>query len=177
MASPEGLRTRLQLDATVILKAFCTLKSVAVAVEKKNRQEKVKEVENAVTDLLETYQDCMSLYKAIKSVGEKYEPGPENVHHEGQPLPGDEQEEIVLTNTQGNLLNITCPLNGKPIIALTAPVRSVQCQHIYEREAVLLYIRSGNGKAKCPISGVECDPLLLYEINLLCSVASKQLVE
>ncbi|KAI4388279.1 hypothetical protein MLD38_000621 [Melastoma candidum] len=206
--------------ATEILKAFGMLKSVAVALEKENQHEKVKELENAVIELLETYEDCMSFSKAIKSVEKKYEPGPEltdfsklfgseiskvkaksapitkhhplirqfmeaiwNVHHEGQPLPGDEQEEIVMTNTQGNLLNVTCPLSGKPVIALTAPVRSVQCQHIYEREAVLQYVRSGKGKAKCPISGcpkvvtaekVECDPLLLYEIDLLRSAASKQ---
>lgn len=47
----------------------------------------------------------------------------QNVHHAGQPMPGEEQEEVVMTSTQCNLLNITCPLTGKPVIELTNPVR------------------------------------------------------
>ena len=38
-------------------------------------------------------------------------------------MPGDEQEDIVMTSTQCNLLNITCPLSGRPITELADPVR------------------------------------------------------
>lgn len=38
-------------------------------------------------------------------------------------MPGDEQEDIVMTSTQCNLLNVTCPLSGKPVIELVEPVR------------------------------------------------------
>lgn len=47
----------------------------------------------------------------------------QNVHHAGQPMPGDEQEDIVMTGTQTNLLNTTCPLSGKPVIQVADPVR------------------------------------------------------
>lgn len=38
-------------------------------------------------------------------------------------MPGDEQEDIVMTSTQCNLLNVTCPLSGKPVTELSEPVR------------------------------------------------------
>lgn len=47
----------------------------------------------------------------------------QKVHHAGQPMPGEEQEDVVMTSTQCNLLNITCPLSGKPVIELADPVR------------------------------------------------------
>jgi len=47
----------------------------------------------------------------------------QNVHHAGQPMPGEEQEDIVMTTTQSNLLNVTCPLSGKPVTELAEPVR------------------------------------------------------
>ncbi|KAJ6887136.1 E3 SUMO-protein ligase MMS21 [Populus alba x Populus x berolinensis] len=46
-----------------------------------------------------------------------------NVHHSGQPMPGEEHEDIVMTSTQSTILNITCPLSGKPITELAEPVR------------------------------------------------------
>ena len=47
----------------------------------------------------------------------------QNVHHAGQPMPGEEQEDIVMTSTQMSILNVTCPLTGKPVIELVDPVR------------------------------------------------------
>lgn len=38
-------------------------------------------------------------------------------------MPGEEQEDIVMTSTQCNLLNITCPLSGKPVTELAEPIR------------------------------------------------------
>lgn len=194
-----------------ILKAFRMLKEIAVALEKDNETQKVKELENAAVELLQTYEDCTHLSTAIKSVGDTYEPGAEltdfgklfdneiakqnsnsstdpqnhplirqfreavwNVHHRGQPMPGEEQDDVVMTSTQGNLLNVTCPLSGKPVTKLLAPVRSVECKHIYEKEVILHHIRSKGGNSKCPIGGcpkvlsadkVSCDPVLLYEIE------------
>ncbi|CAK7323951.1 unnamed protein product [Dovyalis caffra] len=37
-------------------------------------------------------------------------------------MPGEEQEDIVMTSTQSTILNITCPLSGKPITELAEPV-------------------------------------------------------
>ncbi|CAN6272872.1 unnamed protein product [Urochloa humidicola] len=98
-----------------------------------------------------------------------------NVHHAGQPMPGEEQEDVVMTSTQMNILNVTCPLTGKPVIELTDPVRCVDCRHIYEKGPVMHYIRSKK-PPQCPIAGcprvlqvgkVVCDPLLLIEIDEL----------
>ncbi|KAA8526804.1 hypothetical protein F0562_008967 [Nyssa sinensis] len=97
-----------------------------------------------------------------------------NVHHAGQPMPGDEQEDIVMTSTQCNLLNVTCPLSGKPVTELADPVRSVDCKHIYEKKAIMHYMRSKSMRSQCPVAGcpkilqaerVVCDPLLLIEID------------
>ncbi|XP_022886684.1 E3 SUMO-protein ligase MMS21 [Olea europaea var. sylvestris] len=97
-----------------------------------------------------------------------------NVHHPGQPMPGEEQEDIVMTSTQCNLLNVTCPLSGKPVIELADPVRSMDCKHIYEKKVIMRYIRSKNSRSQCPVAGcpkmlrpdrVVCDPLLLIEID------------
>ncbi|KAJ7948693.1 E3 SUMO-protein ligase MMS21 [Quillaja saponaria] len=99
-----------------------------------------------------------------------------NVHHAGQPIPGEEQEDIVMTSTQCNILNNKCPLSGKPVTELARPVRSVDCKHIYEKEAVMQYIRSKQTRGQCPVAGcpkilqagkVVCDPLLLIEIDEL----------
>lgn len=96
-----------------------------------------------------------------------------NVHHGGQPMPGEEQEEVVMTSTQSTVLNITCPVTGKPITELVEPVRCVDCKHIYEKKAIMLHI-SKSPQAKCPIAGcpkivrankLVSDPVLLIEIE------------
>ncbi|XP_039799865.1 E3 SUMO-protein ligase MMS21-like [Panicum virgatum] len=98
-----------------------------------------------------------------------------NVHHAGQPMPGEEQEDIVMTSTQMSILNVTCPLTGKPVIELVDPVRCVDCRHIYEKGPIMHYIRSKK-PPQCPIAGcprvlqigkVVCDPLLRIEIDEL----------
>lgn len=61
----------------------------------------------------------------------------QNVHHAGQLMPGDEQEDIVMTSSQCNLLNITCPLTGKPVTELADPVRRYCNCHFY---TVLLHL-------------------------------------
>ncbi|XP_022717175.1 E3 SUMO-protein ligase MMS21 isoform X2 [Durio zibethinus] len=171
----------------------------------------VKQLEDAVVELVEAHENCLHYSSAIQSVGDAYQPGTEltdfkklldtefekvkassssspqnhplihqfrqavwNVHHAGQPMPGEEQEDIVLTSTESNIKNLKCPLTGKPITELTEPVRSVDCKHIYERNAILDFIKSKRGNAKCPVSAcpkmlqakkVTCDPLLLFEIE------------
>ncbi|OWM88632.1 E3 SUMO-protein ligase MMS21 [Punica granatum] len=102
-----------------------------------------------------------------------------DVHHHGQPMPGEEQEDIVMTSTQTSLLNVACPLSGKPVTELSSPVRGMDCKHVYEKQTILIYIRSKGGNAKCPIpgcprvlhaNGVICDPLLLCDIEELRSM-------
>ncbi|KAJ3670755.1 hypothetical protein LUZ60_008181 [Juncus effusus] len=98
-----------------------------------------------------------------------------NVRHAGEPMPGEEQEDIVMTSTQVNVLNVTCPLTGKPVVDLANPVRCMDCKHIYEKEPILHYIRT-NKPPRCPMAGcpkvlqvarVICDPLLQVDLDEL----------
>ncbi|KAL9251152.1 E3 SUMO-protein ligase MMS21-like protein [Drosera capensis] len=109
-----------------------------------------------------------------------------NVHHAGQPMPGEEQADIVMTCTQGSILNITCPISGKSVTQLAEPVRSRDCKHIYEKSAVLQYIKSMGARCVCPSAGcpkalqassLVSDQLLLVEIEELRSSAVEAAVE
>ncbi|KAI3888763.1 hypothetical protein MKX03_013931 [Papaver bracteatum] len=194
-----------------IRKVSTMIKGVAVNLEKENRSQMVKELEDAVIELLKTSNDCAHFSSAVQTVGNSYQPGEGltdfkklfdeeetktkaanplnlqnnsslrqfreaiwNVHHAGQPMPGDEQEDIVMTSTQTSILNITCPVSGKPITELQDPVRSMDCRHIYEMKVVLHYIKKERPPCKCPVAGcpkilqaerVVCDPLLLLDID------------
>ncbi|KAG7577319.1 Zinc finger MIZ-type [Arabidopsis thaliana x Arabidopsis arenosa] len=96
-----------------------------------------------------------------------------NVHHAGEPMPGDDEEDIVMTSTQCPLLNMTCPLSGKPVTELADPVRSMDCRHVYEKAVILHYIVN-NPNGNCPVAGcrgklqnskVICDAMLKFEIE------------
>ncbi|KAM5586140.1 E3 SUMO-protein ligase MMS21 [Rosa sericea] len=159
-----------------IRKSFNVLKEVAVDLERANQFDKVKEIENAAVELLATCEHCMHLSSAIQYVGDNYEPPPENVHHAGQPMPGDDQEDIVMTSTDGNLRNTTCPVSGKAITDLEDPVCSVDCKHIYQTKEIMHYLQLKGGRGPCPIAGcpkmlqadkLVRDPLLLVEIQEL----------
>eukprot|EP00252_Welwitschia_mirabilis_P010640 TRINITY_DN24033_c0_g1_i1.p1 TRINITY_DN24033_c0_g1~~TRINITY_DN24033_c0_g1_i1.p1 ORF type:complete len:245 (+),score=60.74 TRINITY_DN24033_c0_g1_i1:239-973(+) len=98
------------------------------------------------------------------------------VHHAGQPMPGEEQEEVILTSTQGNLVNMTCPLTGKPITELDDPVRSIECKHIYEKEAVLQHLKKNGKKKECKCASAGC-PKLLTANKLVCDNLLKLEIE
>lgn len=94
-------------------------------------------------------------------------------------MPGEEEEDLVMTSTQSILLNISCPLTGKPITELENPVRSMDCKHIYEKNAIMHHIRSKHAQSQCPVAGcpkilvkekVVCDPFLLVEIEEMSSL-------
>ncbi|GAB4846491.1 hypothetical protein Ancab_025496 [Ancistrocladus abbreviatus] len=192
-------------------KAIGVMKEIAVELEKQNKTEMVKELENAFTELLTCYEDCARFSLAVQSVGDNYQPGAEltdfkklfedelsklkasrpsdpqghqlfrqfkeavwNVHHAGQPMPGEEEADIVMTSTECSFLNITCPVSGKPITELVEPVRSMDCKHIYEKEAITHYMKTNRAPCKCPATGcprilqanqLVSDPLLLVEIE------------
>ncbi|KAG6490035.1 hypothetical protein ZIOFF_051317 [Zingiber officinale] len=75
----------------------------------------------------------------------------QNVHHAGE-----EQEDIVITSTQNNLLNMKCPLTGKPVIELQNPVRyKMDCKHIYEKEPVIHYISTKKSHSRCPVAATS----------------------
>ncbi|KAG6490900.1 hypothetical protein ZIOFF_052232 [Zingiber officinale] len=249
-----------------IRKAITMMKNVAVDLEKEQQSEKVKELENSILELLETYDDCARFSEVIQTIGSNYIPSEQptdfkrlledevakskesspsmpqnnplyrqfkeaiwvhlshkkndtkknaakicllpsfvlgisalllyaslkdlcsfphvlvsspsqcqlNVHHAGQPMSGEEQEDIVMTSTQNNLLNTKCPLTGKPVIELQNPVRCMDCKHIYEKEPVIHYISTKKPHPRCPVAGcpkilqvgrVVCDALLTIEID------------
>jgi len=100
------------------------------------------------------------------------------VHHGNELMPGEAQEEIIMTSSQCNLVNMTCPLSGKPVTELEDPVRSMECKHIYEKQAVMHHIRMNPKRrgCKCAAAGcpkmltaesLVCDPLLRIEIDEL----------
>ncbi|XP_009406260.2 E3 SUMO-protein ligase MMS21 isoform X1 [Musa acuminata AAA Group] len=199
-----------------IRKALSMMRSIAVDLEKQEQSDKVKELEAAVLELLDTYDDCTHFSEAIQTIGGNYQPSEQltdfnklledeiakskavspsvpqnnpfyrqfkeaiwNVHHAGQPMPGEEQEDIIMTSTQNNLLNITCPLTGKPLTELQDPVRCMDCKHIYEKDPILHYIRTKKPHPQCPVAGcprilqlgrVICDALLPIEIDEMRSV-------
>ncbi|XP_021835906.1 E3 SUMO-protein ligase MMS21 [Spinacia oleracea] len=195
-----------------IRKTLTTMREIAVEMEKLDRPQEVRELENGVVELLATYEECMNFSHVMQSVGSNYQPGPEltdfqklfaaevtrlkcssssnrqtgamlrqfreavwNVHHAGQPMPGEEQEDIVMTSTQIGISNTVCPISGKSITQLEEPVRSMDCKHIYDKKAILHFIKN-NPTKKCPVAGcpkqllahrVVCDPLLPVEIEEL----------
>ncbi|MQM03596.1 hypothetical protein Taro_036380 [Colocasia esculenta] len=143
-----------------IRKTVGMIKSVAVNLERDKKFDEVKELDDAVLEIIKASDECSYFSLAIQSVAGGYQlgeqptnfgkllddevnklkvespPDPQansfyrqfkeavwNVHHAGQPMPGEEQEEIVMTSTQSCLLNTTCPLTGKLVIELKEPVR------------------------------------------------------
>ncbi|KMT13112.1 hypothetical protein BVRB_4g086540 [Beta vulgaris subsp. vulgaris] len=201
-----------------IRKALNTMKDVAVEMEKLHRTQEVNELQNAVVELLNTYEESMNFSNVMQSVGNNYKPGPQltnfkklfedeasrlkgsyssnrqtgamlrqfkeavwNVHHAGQPMPGEEHEDIVMTSTQIGISNTVCPITGKSVTELADPVRSMDCKHVYDKKAIMQYMKK-KGSTKCPVAGcpkllladrVVCDPLLPVEIDELRSLSKK----
>lgn len=62
-------------------------------------------------------------------------------------MPGDEDEDIVMTSTQSNLLNPKCPLTGKPITELTEPVR--RCYIFYKHAFSVTLNSYGKADLSC----------------------------
>jgi len=127
--------------------------------------------------------------EAVKELEEESPFNPENhdffkqfkeavwkVHHAGELMPGQEQEDFVVMGASQMLPNTSCPLSGKPIDQLENPVRS-GCRHIYEREAVFDFIRRHqietrrrNRPCKCAAAGCRGN---LVEEELVCDGSLK----
>ncbi|KAE8786887.1 E3 SUMO-protein ligase MMS21 [Hordeum vulgare] len=172
-------------------KALSSMKALAVEYERAGKSDKVKQLEDAVQELVASYEECAYLAEAVKQVPGAYQPSDQatdfrkliegevakvkgtsrssghkdqlirqfkeavwEVHHAGQPMPGDEQEELVMTSTQNCILNMHCPLTLKPIVELENPVRCTDCRHIYDRDPILRYIRA-NQAPNCPVAGIH----------------------
>eukprot|EP00242_Pyramimonas_sp_CCMP2087_P003346 CAMPEP_0198232124 /NCGR_PEP_ID=MMETSP1445-20131203/115563_1 /TAXON_ID=36898 /ORGANISM="Pyramimonas sp., Strain CCMP2087" /LENGTH=202 /DNA_ID=CAMNT_0043912775 /DNA_START=381 /DNA_END=989 /DNA_ORIENTATION=+ len=76
-----------------------------------------------------------------------------NVHHEGEAMPGEEDEEIaVLGSNIGDYRNAKCPLSGVDIHDLKDPVEDAQ-QIIYEKDVITTYLKKRNNTAQCPHQG------------------------
>ncbi|RRT42330.1 hypothetical protein B296_00057208 [Ensete ventricosum] len=57
-----------------IRKALSMMRSIAVDLEKQEQYDKVKELEAAVLELLDTYDDCTRFSEAIQTIGSNYQP-------------------------------------------------------------------------------------------------------
>ncbi|KAG0607089.1 hypothetical protein M758_8G002500 [Ceratodon purpureus] len=103
------------------------------------------------------------------------------VHHAGEPMPGQEEEEIVVTGASQAIPNTACALSGKPVDQLENPVRSRACRHIYERDAVIDYVRKHEAETQmtrrhrphpCRCAAAGC-PGILVEDQLMCDRSLK----
>ncbi|KAG6549832.1 hypothetical protein Mapa_008813 [Marchantia paleacea] len=102
-----------------------------------------------------------------------------NIHHAGEAAPGQEQDEIVMLTSQYGVKNTICPLSGKPVTQLDDPVRSKDCEHIYEKAAVLEYIRKHNReypRKKCKCASAGC-PKQLVAANFVCDASLKMSIQ
>ncbi|XVF04281.1 hypothetical protein REPUB_Repub05bG0068900 [Reevesia pubescens] len=155
-----------QTLVTDIRKALNLMKEISVDLGRDNQSEMVNQLEDAVaeqlTDFKKLFGTEFEMVKASSSSNSQNHPlihqfkqAVWNIHHAGQPMPGEEQKDIVMTSTESNIKNLKCPLTGKPITELTEPVHSLDCKHIDEKRAILDFIRSNHGNAKCPESGIQ----------------------
>lgn len=79
------------------------------------------------------------------------------VHHEDEPMPGQEDEEVVISKKPRTL---KCPLTQK---LMKKPVRNTVCGHAYEGEAIKDYVRrrgTRRTKVECPVVGCASDVTL-----------------
>lgn len=90
------------------------------------------------------------------------------VHHAGEPMPGQENVDLIIYSTQYNVVNTLCPISGKPVIELEDPVRSSDCMHIYDRAAVMDYLKGWkDNRRPCPCAAAGCPKPLVME-RLVC---------
>nr|GME03328.1 E3 SUMO-protein ligase MMS21 [Ipomoea batatas] len=152
---PGRLRTltsMLESDNQSLLRdmrnAMNMIKEVAVDLETDNKSEmptdfrKLFDAEIAKSKATSPAQNQTFLRQFREAVW--------SVHHSGQPMPGEEQEDIIMTSLEHNLLNVTCPLIGKSVTELVDPVRSMDCKHIYEKKAIMQHIKKSGGR--CPVA-------------------------
>ncbi|KAL2651036.1 hypothetical protein R1flu_019164 [Riccia fluitans] len=102
-----------------------------------------------------------------------------NIHHAGEPAPGQEQDEIVMMGSQYGVKNMNCPLTGKHVTELEEPVRNKDCEHIYEKVAVLRYITDQsrvNPRRRCRCAIAGC-PKQVVAANVVCDPALKMIIQ
>eukprot|EP00466_Bigelowiella_natans_P002230 jgi/Bigna1/82535/fgenesh1_pg.93_\ len=68
------------------------------------------------------------------------------VNHQGEPMPGDDDEDLVAVDMKRNF---KCPITKD---TLENPVKNQTCGHIYSREAIMTLLK-GKQKYKCPCAG------------------------
>ena len=80
-----------------------------------------------------------------------------NVRHEGEPMPGEEED--VYVADAGRLKNQKCPITMRSVLDLEDPVAAA-CGHIYDRQSVLAHVsqsgpQRGVRTAKCALAGCQ----------------------
>lgn len=68
--------------------------------------------------------------------------------------------DVYMTNSFYSSLNIVCPICGIPVVDLVDPVRSEDCEHIYDRAAALNYIATKRKDDVCLCAASGCRALL-----------------
>jgi hypothetical protein len=96
-------------------------------------------------------QDEPRAQKLKKDFLGKFEREVWEVNHAGQALPGEEEEDIVMEPTQ-IFTNRKCPYTGTPLAELSEPVQDDK-GYVYEKSAVMRFIRQNKGRVQCPIPG------------------------
>ena len=70
-----------------------------------------------------------------------------NVHHRGEPLPGGDDDEIMVYTQESNA-TLKCPLTQD---ILEDPYKSKVCSHVFSKRAIENHLR--RGPKHCPVAG------------------------
>eukprot|EP00854_Cymbomonas_tetramitiformis_P012646 gene12646-14950_t len=102
--------------------------AVAIALEGENDAAKVQELRKALQSVLTHESELNCHIEALSAFRNRYSCTTEktdfkNVHHQGQAMEGEEDEELLVDPTQGHVFkNPKCPLSGRDIEELDDPV-------------------------------------------------------
>lgn len=64
-------------------------------------------------------------------------------------LPPGSDEEIMFMNTENTVLK--CPITTTEIVN---PLRSKVCNHVFEKDAILRYLKFAQSGLNCPVAGM-----------------------
>ncbi|KAG0598877.1 hypothetical protein M758_12G108000 [Ceratodon purpureus] len=78
----------------------------------------------------------------------------------GKQIDEGDDNDVYMTNSSYSVLNVVCPVSGMPVVELDDPVRSEECEHIYDRASALSYIANMAKDGFCLCASPGCRALL-----------------